>query len=75
MRNLRHAASIRVPALRQIEPLHPALARNAIHQPVLAEDATGGPTVQGMLQRLRRAEALERNALGWQATTGARLRC
>jgi hypothetical protein len=52
-----------IPALHDLEPLLPALARNVIHQPVLAENAAGGPALQGMLQRLRPAEALERNAV------------
>src|SRR5258708_40298410 len=50
-------------ARRYLEPLLPALAGNAIHQPVLAENAAGVPALQGILQRLRRAEALERNAV------------
>src|SRR4051794_18324895 len=52
-----------IPALRDLEPLLPALAGNAIHQPVLAEDAARTPALQRMLQRLRPAEALERNTL------------
>jgi hypothetical protein len=42
-----------IPALHDLEPLLPAFARNAIHQPVLAENAAGAPALQGMLQRLR----------------------
>src|ERR1700716_1582952 len=52
-----------IPALRQFEPLLPALAGNAIHQPVLAENAAGAPALQGMQQGLRPAEAFERNAV------------
>jgi hypothetical protein len=40
-----------IPALRDLKPLLPTLAGNAIHQPVLAEDAAAAPALQGMLQR------------------------
>src|SRR5882724_5751902 len=63
MRNLIYPVSIMIPALHDLEPLLPTLTGNAIHQPVLAENAAGAPALQGMLQRLRRAEAFERNAL------------
>src|ERR1700754_1682399 len=56
-------ASITIPAPHDLEPFLPALPRNAIHQPVLAENAAGAPALQRVLQRLRRAEALARNAL------------
>src|SRR5882724_9900409 len=52
MGNLRHAASIMIPALHDLEPLLPTLTGDAIHQPVLAENAAGAPALQGMLQRL-----------------------
>jgi hypothetical protein len=55
--------SIMIPALHDIEPLLPALTGNAIHQPVLAENAAAAPALQGILQRLGPAEALERYAL------------
>jgi hypothetical protein len=40
-----------IPALHGFEPMAPALTRNAIQQPVLAENAAGAPALQGMLQR------------------------